>query len=449
VNRTRPLLFLLAAPIAACSSTSHGTDGTTASLDAATQDAQSSPDSTASSPDAMEGMDVDGGLPLGTAPIGRSDMAFATDPDSKKVYMIDGDKALPVQCNPSPSDFVDDAWVFDPQTMRWAAIDTSMSAMKPLKRARASGAWDKMGKRFIVFGGRYRNGTAGSYTWLNDVWALDPMTGTWTQLSAQGNPAAPSGRMNSAMVSDPGNNAVFIHAGGIVDANGFMFDVTNDTWQFNLSDNSWHAITAPSPPMGRLFHTAAFDPMHHVLYVWGGAGADAFTAASFYNDLWTLDLDANRWTQVPTAASFPDGRIKGVMQFDGPRNRLVLFGGHDSQDVTNSVYTFDLMSKTWTKAIAGDQITGMATGTCMFPGNFATIDPMSPERREGQLFSVVGDSAVAFSGETDCGISNDTWTLDLAMMTWTKINDSFTGLTCPRTHADPNACSQAGAQLCN
>lgn len=435
-------IALLALGLAACSGTSAKDAGST-DLGIGMPDAGGDIDS--GLPDSgVDAGPIDGGLPVGTAPIGRSDMAFATDPDTKRVYMIDGDKALPVQCNPSPSDFVEDAWVFDPATKQWASIDTSGSQDKPLVRVRASGAWDAMRKRVIVFGGRYRQGTTGAYTFLKDVWALDPSTGTWTQLSPENNMQGPTGRMNATMVADPANDRVLIHAGGTT--NGLSFAVNNDTWAFNLSDNTWHQLGMTGAPMPRIFHVSALDKMRKRLYVFSGAGADAFTAASFYQDMWYLDLTAGTWTQVPTTNGFPNGKIKASLDYDGARDRLVFFGGHDSQDVSNDVWTFDLSALTWTRKIAGDRITGMATGQCMFPASFATIDPMSPERREAQLFSIVGDQAVTFSGETDCGISNDTWILDLTSMTWTQINSSFSGLTCPRSGRTD--CNQPNAQLC-
>jgi N-acetylneuraminic acid mutarotase len=379
---------------------------------------------------------ADGGLPTGVAPSGRYDTAYAADPDGKKVYVVEGDKAASVQCSIPVSDFVDEAWAFDPSTKAWAQIQIT-SQDNPLKRSRAAGVWDAMRKRMIMFGGRHSDNMSGTYTFLNDVWSLDPSTGTWTQLSAQGNMQAPPGRMNPVMVAAPGDDSVIIFGGGT--NTGIAY---NDTWVFKLSDNSWRQIGKTGAPLARLLHVGALDPMHGRLYIFTGVAADEFTQ---YDDLWYLDLDADRWTRIPNSASFPDPRFKAAMQYDAARNRLVFFGGHAAGDVMNDVWTFDLAGQQWAQAIKGDQVNGVAM-SCSLPANFATADLNSPDRREAPVFSIYGDQALLFSGETDCGIPNDTWILDLTSMTWTQINSSFSGLTCPRSGRTD--CGQPNAQLC-
>lgn len=377
----------------------------------------------------------DGGLAMGVAPPRRGDMAFAVDPTSERVIMVFGDRAEPAMCNPAASDFVDDAFVFDPRTGRWAAIEIA-AGPKPLRRARSSGAWDVQRNRFVLFGGRFREGTSGAYTFLRDLWALDPTTGIWTELSAQTNAQAPSGRMNATMLADPDRDRILIHAGGTV--SGTSYTVDSQTWAFSLASGTWSQIgrtgTLPTP---RLFHTAALDRRRNRMYVFSGAGRDAFTAPNFFRDLWSLDLEQGTWSQAPLPPDALRGRLNARMDLDEARDRLVLFGGHDDRQLgnENDVWTFDLALQTWTRRIAGDRFNRLFPGSpfCDFPADFANVELSSPERRESHLFVIHRSRAVMYGGRTDCGLANDTWTLDLETLTWTQVTISFNGMTCFRS----------------
>ncbi|MBI4821663.1 MAG: hypothetical protein HY791_35710 [Deltaproteobacteria bacterium] len=387
----------------------------------------------------------DGGLPRGTAAPRRGDMAFATDPRDGRTYMFFGDRAEPQMCDFPVSDFVDDGWVFDPSTGQWAEI--VLSGNRPLKRARSAATWDERNNRVVLFGGRFRAGTTGDYTWLNDLWAFDPATGAWTELSAQDAPGGPSGRMNATVVPDPDRNRILVHGGGTTDFTAFQVDT--DTWAFSFATGAWTQIATgrpqPNPPAesGRLFHVASIDRARGRMFVFAGGGQNAFNV--FVGDMWYLNLVTEEWTQVNLGGGAPDARIKAAMIYDQAGDQLVLFGGHDNGNLgnDNDVWTFDLETLTWTRRMQGDRYNRAAFGFCDFPADFAIIDPASPERRESHLFSLHGNTAIMFGGRTDCGLANDTWFLDLTTMTWTQVSNSFTGMTCFRSGrtdcADPQA----------
>ena len=142
-----------------------------------------------------------------------------------------------------------------------------------------------------------------------------------------------------------------------------------------------------------------------------------------------------------------------VESYEG-RNRLVLFGGHDDTALgnNNDIWTFDLAAQSWTRAPGGDAFNApacMPAGECMmcnFPSDFTIFDAASPERRESQLFAILGDSAIMYGGRTDCGLAKDTWSLDLGSLTWTQHNESPLGMTCFRSGS--LNCEMAGARMC-
>lgn len=407
------------------------------------------------------------GAPLtGTevAPLRRGDMAAAYDDRCAIVYMAFGDKAEPEACGFAGSDFIDDLHAFDVDAGTWHVL-SSVSNEAPLQRARSQATWDRGSGRFILFGGRWRQaGSTGQYTFLNDVWAFDPVMRTWTELSPQvggllNDPAPvgkPKGRMNFSMVADPNGSTILIHGGGQTDFAAFQPDA--QTWLFDVATTTWTLIPVSAEPPARLFHSAAYDAQRSRLYVFAGAGEDAFESFGDGN-LWYLDVDNLTWHEVDQGAlafmdygtNRPRPRIKGGMIDDPARDRILLFGGHDDLDLgnNNDLWAFDLETQTWSLVEVGDTPgrTG-ALGPCEFYGNFAVANPAVPERRESHLFVRAGqDRAVLYGGRTDCGLANDTWILDLTTDTWSQVTVSPTGMTCVR-NGNPN-CDDDNARMCD
>src|SRR5262245_22112070 len=191
IRNFTPALLLAHLATSACSSDDNKDTGGNNNPDAAVApDTNGGVDAIGGGPDANGDPDAntgneDGGLEPGVAPIRRGDMAYAGDIANGKVYFFHGDTAEPVQCQPAASAFIEDGWVYDIESERWAEVVAAEGSPKPIQRARANGAWDAMRNRFIMFGGRYRAGASGAYTFFKDIWAFDPATATWTELASQ------------------------------------------------------------------------------------------------------------------------------------------------------------------------------------------------------------------------------------------------------------------------
>jgi len=382
----------------------------------------------------------------GAAPFARGDMAFAHDATCQRVYMFFGDKAVPQLCSFPPSDFIDEGWYFDLSTKAWSKLSPTGPA--PMKRARPSGAWDTTRNRFLVFGGRYRSGTSGPYTFLNDLWAYDPSSNTWTEISYQGDSEAPTGRMNTEMIYDADNDRVIIYGGGQLTANFTSFIPYSDIWEYRFASNTWVKVRASNAePPARLFHGATYDTQRQRLYVFAGGGASAFQGP-FYNDLWYFDYNSKLWSQIPTDGGFPNRRIKPILEYDQARDQLIMMGGHDDTSLGNTaeIWTFNLSSESWDPKLMGDQINQPIVNMCDPSAQFATYDRYSPERRASHVFTLTGDKAFMFGGRTDCGVANDSWYFDLSTYTWENLNESISGMTCYRSGR--NDCDDPGAKMC-
>src|SRR4051794_24578611 len=128
-----------------------------------------------------------------------------------QVYAFDGVRGVMVAfraCNATPVTNVFNA------SDGWAPLP---AVGQPTPRCGEIMVWDKVLKKVILFGGRDPDSGA----FLNDTWAFDGSTMTWTKLAP---PNSPSGRSNMAATYDNARGRLALFGG--VNANG----VRGDTW---------------------------------------------------------------------------------------------------------------------------------------------------------------------------------------------------------------------------
>jgi hypothetical protein len=372
----------------------------------------------------------------GEHPAARSEMFGVLDAKRSRLVFFGGDTGVPKQCNPAPAPN-GELWTYDFKCQSFSKVDFTDG---PGGRTRGASIYDPDGDRMIIFGGRYRKATAGTYTVYNEVWALDLSTLAWSQIMTTGTP--PAARSSTAGVYDASSKSLVIF-GGNTSTNGAAFSPLNDLWSLDLGSGAWKQISTTGAPAARLFHTAAIDPASHRLYVFAGGDANAFTGP-FLSDLWSVDLAGGAWTQEAMPASGPAGRINPVSVFDTVGSRLVIFGGHDDGDVgnNNDTWAFDTKGKTWSKIVPPETVKTMPVGACTFPPDFTTPNLMAPDRRSSTL--AVLDSARAswtiFGGATDCGLIDDVWSFDIGKGSWSNVLKARVGEACLRG-ANPSQCT--------
>lgn len=372
--------------------------------------------------------------PMGaTPPTGRSDLGGAFDPMSGELIVYGGDPGVAVNCQAMPA-FSDETWFFNPSCNTWR----KSAEIGPSARARHVTAFDTKRRRLIVFGGRYRAGTSGTYTVYNDTHALEvglpaPDDHLWRQLTTRGTP--PPGLSSSAGVYDPAGDR-FLVFGGNESNNGLAFTPNSKVYALAFPDNTWSELvpTGGTAP-GRLFHTMALDAMRNRLIVFAGGDANAFTGP-FFNDVYAFELTTRVWSRLPLSGIPPLGRIRPAAVEDPDRDRILVFGGHDDGQLgeTNELWAINLAMNRWDRVKTGDTFLTPGAGMCDFPPNFTTADLMSPERREGHVLVRAGSlGALMFGGRSDCGTVNDVWKLDLSSGQWEQLKQAFAGLSCQRS----------------
>ncbi len=360
-------------------------------------------------------------------PAPRGDGVGVVDPTSGRLYIFGGDTGPVVRCIPAPA-FNAETWRYDPACDRWDAITGDAH---PSPRSRMAWALDTRRRRMVVFGGRFRQGSTGSYTLYNDVWAFDLATETWEAITPEGE--LPAARSNATAVYDPDRDRLVLF-GGNTSVSGLTFTPRNDTWALDLAQRTWSRVTTTgTAPTARLFHSAALVGRSMVVY--GGGGANAFMGP-FYRDASRLDLDTNAWSRVALTGDTDilAGRISASLVATG--DAALLVGGHDDGALGNRN---DLLRFGADGAVsvvrAGDALGTPGSGFCDFPPDFATTDESSPERRSAFVLGVdpARNRAIVYGGKTDCGLAGDVWSLDLAAGAWRALRSTNDGLSCQRS----------------
>lgn len=109
------------------------------------------------------------------------------------------------------------------------------------------------------------------------------------------------------------------------------------------------------------------------------------------------------WEEIHTGRdSSPSASEDSAGAYDAARQRVLLYGGKDDDDVVrNELWSFDLPTRSWTR-----------------------IDSPGPPPREDHtlILDEANDSLVLFGGE-DGSTSSETWAFDLGSERWTEITD--------------------------
>ncbi len=165
----------------------------------------------------------------------------------------------------------DDTWALDPAGGVWTDLSPAQEA-RPLKRCLHEAVWDSAERRMLLYGGC---SSGFGPCPQGDLWAFDPTTRTWTELTPAARPAA---RSNPALVRDDGSGAIWLIDG--LTEGGY----TADLWTLDAAGDApdWsEAAQGGIAPEPRASHDAA--TLDGSVYLFGGYGNAGPLA-----DLWLL-----------------------------------------------------------------------------------------------------------------------------------------------------------------
>jgi N-acetylneuraminic acid mutarotase len=275
-------------------------------------------------------------------------------------------------------------------TAAW--IDLKPSGSLPAARWGHSLVFDSRTGKTILFGGW----GAEARIDLNDTWAYDPASNTWTDLKPAG--AVPPARDHCSMVFD-GLHGKAILFGGYVDASGAYL---NDTWAYDPAANTWTNLNpAGEVPLARAWHPMVYDPGAGKVILFGGCANDS---GADFDDTWAYDPTANTWTNLKPAGAVPSARDAHAMAYASDSGKVILFGGWDNKaDVyRKDTWAYDSAANTWTDL--------KPAGAVPFARSLHSM-----------VYSPAVGRLILFGGWDYFNDFNDTWTYDVNTNTWTDL----------------------------
>jgi len=129
-------------------------------------------------------------------------------------------------------------------------------------------------------------------------------------------------------VVDPVRDRMIIF-GGNTSEHGFGDDYRGETFELDLSTDTWFAVTPDTSPSPRGQYASAWDPVESRWYIFCGlyrVGPE-YTNISTYNDVWAYDSATQTWQEQITIGEPPKIRRQPSAVFDEQNRRVILFGG--------------------------------------------------------------------------------------------------------------------------
>lgn len=260
-------------------------------------------------------------VPAVGGPSAREDHTLVVDADGATAWLFggrDGARTL------------GDLWRLDLDTDIWTRIDPAGPA--PSKRFGHAAAW-LPGIGMVVFGGQ-----AGS-DFFDDLWAFDPMAGSWRALPGDGR--RPEARYGTCAAVGPDGRLWVSH--GFTASGRF-----GDTRAWNPATGRW-AVETPrtgDAPVERCLHDCLWSPDGRFL-LYGGQT----TGVTSLGDRWALDPVAGAWSRL----TGPDAGPRRQYAVAADASQAWVFGGLDDGDrPRDDLWRWDLVGGGWARVTLAD-----------------------------------------------------------------------------------------------
>jgi hypothetical protein len=213
-----------------------------------------------------------------------------------------------------------------------------------------------------------------------DTWVYDQSDNNWSDKSPV---SFPPPRERHGLASIDGDDKVLLYGGYNSETRRYL----NDTWVYDLSQNTW-TEKAPENTPGYLFnHAISTIYGTDKIFLYGGGW-------SGYRQTWVYDLSRDNWTRMYPNTNPGDRGLHAMAPVYGT-DKVILFGGSTSLEDT---WVYDLSENNWTVKLSNTKSGG---------------------RFEMTLANIHGsDKVVVFSGTW---ANDSTWIYDLSQDEWTSI----------------------------
>jgi CubicO group peptidase (beta-lactamase class C family) len=319
------------------------------------------------------------------SPQGRLFHLLAYDRESHQVILFGGETDDHCQSVGVGSvDTLEDTWAWDVQTRSWTEMHP---AVHPAGRIFGQMVYDAESDRAVLFGG-----TDAANQPLGDVWAYDFNTDSWEQVAS-----GPGARWGQSMVYDSESDRVVVFGGvnqrGCVDL-AQRPELFQDTWSYDYNTDTWAEAVSDERSPQREGWQFAYSSKADRMFLFGSYDPSASPRT------WTYDLNANAWSMIGTSSYVPDFRDR--MVYDSESNRFIVF----PWQMDNLTIVYDLNT--------GREDRAVLPSGASFPKS---------RRNNSMLYVEDLDRVFLFSGYPVSGPNypTDIWLYDLNTNTWEKV----------------------------
>lgn len=206
----------------------------------------------------------------------------------------------------------------------------------------------QISQKIYCFGGKDASGTA-----LNDLWAYNFATQSWSQLTPTGTP--PPARHSHQAVELNGQLLILFGKGAAGTA-------LNDIWRYDPTTNAWDQRPSTGSPLpdGRYdFSAAKFSNSRITIY--GGYTSDGVFADAY---AWNYSNLTTAWTQRAANPAGPVAEAQFINYLDPGNGQYhdLAFGGNTPTGVSNLVHHYDPSANSWSQI-------AMQPGSDIHPGS--------------------------------------------------------------------------------
>ncbi|MFX0065550.1 MAG: Kelch repeat-containing protein [Candidatus Hermodarchaeota archaeon] len=283
---------------------------------------------------------------------------------------------------------LDDTWAYEFTTNTWTALNP---ATKPSPRSQSSMVYDPVHQKVILFGGASTSG------FKDDTWIFDYLSNQWTQVFPNIKPPA---RHSHPLIYDSTTQKLILFGGyGLDDV------LLNDTWVYDYTNNTWTELTPTLSPIARYGHPMVYDPVIQKSILFGG---NTWTAGN-QNDTWIYDYSSNTWTKL-AFSTHPSARKWSSMVYDPTNHQTILFGGASGAE--------GYLGDTWIYQSSINEWSQIPT----------SIAP-SGRTLSALAYDSVNQQVILFGGREAIDTLDDTWAYDPASTIWTVMDPASSSST--------------------
>lgn len=227
--------------------------------------------------------------PAGVSPSARTGQQMVFCPDRDVALLFGGQDASLAS--------LDDLWELDPELQQWT--DLRPHGQRPSGRVEAAMGYDETSHTVLLFGGSTSSSLGDEATLLDDLWRYDATSNTWEELHLDGRRPGP--RRWASLAYDSVSHKMFLFGGYARVTSDSPWQPTGELWAYDPASNRWEEVTPAgddSPPSGVLI----YEPGIAKLLVFSAEESEDGALVSW---VWSYDPINNQGMEVPSANSAP------------------------------------------------------------------------------------------------------------------------------------------------